>query len=102
MAMDAYRKEIILLKNNYPDLYNLKKNFFDNVLNRKKEGYLLDTYNKKLTKYKKLSPERFEIEDDDEWDGPISQPYVRPEPKVGRNDPCPCGSGKKCKKCCGG
>jgi len=27
-------------------------------------------------------------------------PYVRPEPKIGRNDPCPCGSGKKYKKCC--
>jgi len=26
---------------------------------------------------------------------------VRAEPKVGRNDPCPCGSGKKYKKCCG-
>lgn len=26
--------------------------------------------------------------------------YVRPEPKTGRNDPCPCGSGKKYKKCC--
>ena len=26
--------------------------------------------------------------------------YRRPEPKVGRNDPCPCGSGKKHKKCC--
>jgi hypothetical protein len=25
---------------------------------------------------------------------------VRTEPKVGRNDPCPCGSGKKFKKCC--
>ena len=25
---------------------------------------------------------------------------VRTEPKVGRNDPCPCGSGKKHKKCC--
>jgi uncharacterized protein len=25
----------------------------------------------------------------------------RPPPKVGRNDPCPCGSGKKFKKCCG-
>jgi preprotein translocase subunit SecA len=23
------------------------------------------------------------------------------ESKVGRNDPCPCGSGKKYKKCCG-
>jgi hypothetical protein len=28
------------------------------------------------------------------------EPYVAPE-KVGRNDPCPCGSGKKYKKCCG-
>ena len=28
------------------------------------------------------------------------EPYFAPE-KVGRNDPCPCGSGKKYKKCCG-
>jgi yecA family protein len=27
--------------------------------------------------------------------------FVRASPKVGRNDPCPCGSGKKYKKCCG-
>lgn len=27
-------------------------------------------------------------------------PVRRDEPKVGRNDPCPCGSGKKFKKCC--
>jgi preprotein translocase subunit SecA len=26
---------------------------------------------------------------------------VRSGPKVGRNDPCPCGSGKKFKHCCG-
>jgi SEC-C motif-containing protein len=26
---------------------------------------------------------------------------VRAEPKTGRNDPCPCGSGKKYKQCCG-
>ncbi len=30
----------------------------------------------------------------------LPEPYVRQEPKVGRNDPCPCGSGKKYKKCC--
>jgi len=30
-----------------------------------------------------------------------STPYQREAPKVGRNDPCPCGSGKKYKKCCG-
>jgi len=27
--------------------------------------------------------------------------YKREKPKIGRNDPCPCGSGKKYKKCCG-
>ncbi|MBU1146766.1 MAG: preprotein translocase subunit SecA [Candidatus Omnitrophica bacterium] len=27
--------------------------------------------------------------------------HKREEPKVGRNDPCPCGSGRKYKKCCG-
>ena len=32
---------------------------------------------------------------------PTKQPVVRQAEKVGRNDPCPCGSGKKFKKCCG-
>lgn len=31
---------------------------------------------------------------------PHVEQYVRQYPKVGRNDPCPCGSGKKYKKCC--
>ena len=30
-----------------------------------------------------------------------TQTIRREEPKVGRNDPCPCGSGKKFKQCCG-
>lgn len=29
------------------------------------------------------------------------KPYVRKKKKIGRNDPCPCGSGKKYKNCCG-
>jgi len=42
-----------------------------------------------------------------EWrylDGKVKstqEPVVASGPKVGRNDPCPCGSGKKFKKCCG-
>tara|TARA_B110000046_G_scaffold38940_1_gene42805 strand:- start:4269 stop:7070 length:2802 start_codon:yes stop_codon:yes gene_type:complete len=31
----------------------------------------------------------------------VQQPMMRPGPKVGRNDPCPCQSGKKFKQCCG-
>ena len=30
-----------------------------------------------------------------------NSPYIRSGKKVGRNDPCPCGSGKKYKQCCG-
>jgi len=33
--------------------------------------------------------------------GEKAKPIVRETPKVGRNDPCPCGSGKKYKKCHG-
>ena len=31
---------------------------------------------------------------------PAAQPVRRDTPRVGRNEPCPCGSGKKYKKCC--
>lgn len=46
------------------------------------------------------------VKEDGGWkfaDGELigEKPTVREEPKVGRNDPCPCGSGKKYKKCCG-
>ncbi len=33
---------------------------------------------------------------------PKPEPAAAPTAKVGRNDPCPCGSGKKYKNCCGG
>ena len=32
---------------------------------------------------------------------PVAKTIRKDTPKVGRNDPCPCGSGKKYKKCCG-
>ncbi|HKV78884.1 MAG TPA: UPF0149 family protein [Candidatus Sulfotelmatobacter sp.] len=38
-----------------------------------------------------------------EGDLGVPEPEARRStPKIGRNDPCPCGSGKKYKKCCGG
>jgi uncharacterized protein len=37
---------------------------------------------------------------DDFDEEPLEQPYINPLRSVGRNDPCPCGSGKKYKKCC--
>ena len=37
---------------------------------------------------------------DEEDEGEPSTPAANPNRNVGRNDPCPCGSGKKFKKCC--
>jgi len=54
-------------------------------------------------------PDEFLDEDDEDFDEPFDdplddddsvRPIVRADPKVGRNDPCPCGSGKKFKNCC--
>jgi uncharacterized protein len=42
-----------------------------------------------------------EFSEDFEEDEFNPETYVRAEAKVGRNEPCPCGSGKKYKKCCG-
>lgn len=54
------------------------------------------------------NPDEFEdeneedSEDEYEEDSPAVLPFVREQERVGRNDPCPCGSGKKFKKCCYG
>ncbi len=55
--------------------------------------------------------DRMKLYDWDEDDVVVSEPSYYPpvyppfpfltQPKAGRNDPCPCGSGKKFKKCCG-
>lgn len=51
------------------------------------------------------TPEQLDLTDEDLLEEDLADllpptPVVRSEPKVGRNDPCPCGSGKKYKKCC--
>ena len=50
--------------------------------------------------------ERYDVVDEDDFFNPWldtkpQMPFVRESPKIGRNAPCPCGSGKKYKKCCG-
>lgn len=49
-------------------------------------------------------PEQLEDESSSDYsnfnDFDFHETYIRPEAKTGRNDPCPCSSGKKYKKCC--
>ncbi len=70
------------------EMYDVMKN--NEVYNEKR-------YCKKLDKLPEYYLQKYvESETDQEI-----QSTVVNEHKVGRNDPCPCGSGKKYKKCCG-
>lgn len=77
-----------------------KKPKFENTIDR--YHYYLDTWhyykdaNKDVADLPKVD-EKISYEDIDEVE---TIPSRVETPKVGRNDPCPCGSGKKYKKCC--
>lgn len=96
---DVYRPELLRLQKEFPNLYALHAGFFYEMLHTRNLQKLLHQRLKALSK-KGMSPTGFGGEDEFDSASP-SEPIRRTEPKVGRNDPCPCGSGKKYKKCCG-
>jgi len=96
---DEYRPHIIRLKNEYPGLFEIHASFFTTVLITRNPEEQLQRRLKSLAK-KGLVPNFIPSEDNEETEAP--QETIRREgPKIGRNDPCPCGSSKKYKKCCG-
>ncbi|BAH07084.1 tetratricopeptide repeat protein [Clostridium kluyveri] len=111
--INKYRKYVISLSKKYSNLYEELKDFFEKAFNGSERNKMI----KEHEKYFKSRGGRLEMAlegiggeklfnnvgnngDCDLWQG-IQDTYIREEPKVGRNDPCPCGSGKKYKKCCG-
>jgi uncharacterized protein YchJ len=67
---------------------------------------MIKRYMSKLSKYEWFEKESREYLMDESSDHAFydepEKPFIREDSKVGRNDPCPCGSGKKYKKCCEG
>jgi len=98
--MSDLRPSLKVLRNEYPEYFKLNQLFYLDVLNEKKTDFLMDKYAgiyKKLRREEKKSA-KDEFDDDDEDE---EKTIKRASPKIGRNEPCPCGSGKKYKKCCG-
>lgn len=93
-------EESLVVPNNVDDLtedsnvnlgYDAEKLYMNMVGCNAEWLYTLPQWDKLLTKERQK--ELYKIEKS-------SKTIVKP-PKIGRNDPCPCGSGKKYKKCCG-
>ncbi len=78
---------------------------FEEMIDRIKEETVRLLYHIQIQREEELQELRKEQEEQPLFFGPAedapARPQVRKERKVGRNDPCPCGSGKKYKKCHG-
>lgn len=114
-----YKASIKRLEKLYPNLYKIKLDFFTKVRNADTRKKLRKEYEEKYDKYSYILDKfndfymnsgdnlygNLQFEEDDEYgydyDIEVQKPFVREKIKIGRNDPCPCGSGKKYKKCCG-
>jgi tetratricopeptide (TPR) repeat protein len=89
--------QLLRLKKEFPELYELHENFFDEVLSGTNSEKLIQQRLRLLERHHRVPCTL----DGSELRPPKIETVRRSEPKVGRNDPCPCGSGKKYKKCCG-
>jgi preprotein translocase subunit SecA len=79
---------------------------FNSMIHRVKEEMVEIMFKIQVTKAEALSDfaeprEQEMVFSGGESDGSRKKMPVKREKKIGRNDPCPCGSGKKYKKCCG-
>lgn len=78
---------------------------FQQMIDRIKEETVRMLFHIQIQREDQVQEMRREQEDQPMFFGPADEPpkkqAVRKDGKVGRNDPCPCGSGKKYKKCCG-
>jgi uncharacterized protein YecA (UPF0149 family) len=96
--INTYRPQLLRLKKEYPYLYALHGAFFNEALSTRNREKMMHQREKAFAK-KKFQPAAY-LDDEEDLDDEV-QTVRREGPKIGRNDPCPCGSGKKYKKCCG-
>ena len=96
--VSTYRPQLIRLKNEYPQLFSMHAAFFNDTILARDPEKMIQQRLKWLSKHG-FSPNFLADREDEER--PVQQTVRREGPKTGRNDPCPCGSGKKYKKCCG-
>jgi len=99
IELDTFRPQIVRLRNEYPHLYAMHSAFFNEVVRTRDPDKMLHHRMKSLAKHG-FGADLFPDEPD-EYGSEVQQTVRRDGPKIGRNDPCPCGSGKKYKKCCG-
>ena len=73
---------------------------FDEMLEKIDEFVVSRFFKVRLVKQDEQRNMRMQQDEDNRPGKTTKQKTIKKSKKVGRNDPCPCGSGKKYKKCC--
>ena len=73
----------------------------ERYVKKQKEGKLSELARRGMTKEEIEAEEKLLAEAKEQRAKEPDKYRLKAEQGVGRNDPCPCGSGKKYKKCCG-
>lgn len=99
-----------IIRQEYPDYYDKLQDFIQKLKSEKNLIYLKDSLQKDYRRmepyisggvyYKKYPLEKRKSHGTQISEAVSEEPYVRGTKKIGRNEPCPCGSGKKYKHCC--
>lgn len=107
---DEILEQAEILRQDYPDFYGRLEDFLKRLREERNiaylKGSLMKTYRRLVGDfniglyYEKHPHEKHSHKEIIISDGYTETPYVRGDAKIGRNDPCPCGSGKKYKHCC--
>lgn len=113
LCMVEERQEILeqaeVIRQDYPEYYEKLRGFIRKLQKEDAQTFLKDSLLKEYNRlgqtcshgyyYEKYPQEQVRVQGTLISDG-MDEPYVRGSKKIGRNDPCPCGSGKKYKHCC--
>jgi len=95
---NGYNPELVRLSKEHPKLYAMHSKFFDEAVSGVDRERLLNA------RFRLMAEDDLEpilVRADGSEINPVVETYRREGRKIGRNEMCPCGSGKKYKKCCG-
>lgn len=106
----SIRSQIELIQNEYPIYWHAIEEFIEKLEKEQNLDHLRNRLIKDYDRWEKYFngglyyenyPHRRPWAGVTRWNSDDDGTYTRTTPKIGRNSPCPCGSGKKYKNCCG-
>jgi preprotein translocase subunit SecA len=75
-------------------------NMFEEMLKKIDEFVVTRFFKVRFVRNEQQKPQEVDSNKDTRPGKTVKQKTIKKSKKIGRNDPCPCGSGKKYKKCC--